>query len=157
MEEIDETGNIIRSEQAPDIEDRRARWNSIDYLSERVEEIESELKRLNQRLNSQAEHLKELSPPANINLYSQLIEHEAREIQELHKRVENELHVLEQKLRRINVPLVTIEDSEIVIKRKMKEINEKLNEFQKKRFLLPFIGCIVAIQVLIILYLFLLL
>ena len=127
----------------------------LEEVNLRVNEMEEKIQRFEQRLGSQAEQLKQISLPVDFSLRNETVKYESRKLQEMYSRTENELRRLDQKLREANISLKAGKNDRILFDEKMKEMMAELGEFRKKRFILPFIGCLMIIQALIILYLFL--
>ena len=123
-------------------------------ITDKIEKIEKEVTEIRKRVNLQDQYIKSILP-MDENFEVESLIHKIDEIQSLYSETEKKLLNLNSDIERTGGSLGSFYEGERLFNVKYNEMINKLDEYKKKRFLLPFIGLLIIFQILIILYLFL--
>lgn len=128
-----------------------------ESTAERLGILERKMEEWEKSLNHQVHRSERISIEERKGLEDTTLEHEMNILRDKFLRTERELDELERKLNQARSLVAGIEEGETLFINKLSDLETEFQKFRKKRFLIPFIGCLVVIQVMVVLYLFLLL
>jgi predicted RNase H-like nuclease (RuvC/YqgF family) len=128
-----------------------------ESIAERLERLERKMEDLEKFLDHQIHRPKGISIEERKGLEDTTLEYEMNILRDKFLRTERELDELERELNQARSLVAGIEEGETLFVSKLSDLEIEFQKLKNKKFLIPFIGCLVVIQVMVVLYLFLLL